>query len=81
MDTASYGYARRVLSEGRLPEPSTVRPEEFVNSFPQDYERPRGNGFTVTVDGARTGDADWSLVRVGLATRAAPAEGERPPAR
>ncbi|MEW2470999.1 von Willebrand factor type A domain-containing protein [Streptomyces sp. NPDC046994] len=80
VDTASYGYARRVLSEGRLPEPSAVRPEEFVNSFPQDYERPRGNGFTVTVDGARTGDADWSLVRVGLATRAAPAEGERPPA-
>ncbi|MFC5855704.1 von Willebrand factor type A domain-containing protein [Streptomyces chlorus] len=54
VDTASYGYARRTLSEGRLPDPSTVRPEEFVNSFRQDYERPDGNGFTVTVDGART---------------------------
>ncbi|GAA2272621.1 VWA domain-containing protein [Streptomyces atrovirens] len=80
VDTASYGYARRTLAEGRLPDPSTVRPEEFVNSFRQDYERPDGDGFTVTVDGARTEEEDWSLVRVGLATRAADPDGERPPA-
>ncbi|GAB2743236.1 vWA domain-containing protein [Streptomyces bullii] len=80
VDTASYGYARRALAEGRLPEPSTVRPEEFVNSFRQDYVRPDGDGFTVTVDGARTDDEDWSLVRVGLATRPAGDSGERPPA-
>ncbi|WP_121747070.1 VWA domain-containing protein [Streptomyces sp. E2N166] len=80
VDTASYGYARRTLSEGRLPDPSTVRPEEFVNSFRQDYDRPDGDGFTVTVDGARTDEEDWSLVRVGLATRGAEQEGERPPA-
>lgn len=80
MDTASYGYARRSLAEGRLPDPSTVRPEEFVNSFRQDYERPDGDGFTVSVDGARTGEEDWSLVRVGLATRTAVERGERPPA-
>ncbi|KUM69494.1 vWA domain-containing protein [Streptomyces curacoi] len=80
VDTASYGYARRTLDEGRLPDPSTVRPEEFVNSFRQDYDRPDGNGFTVTVDGARTDREDWSLVRVGLATRPAPDAGERPPA-
>jgi Ca-activated chloride channel family protein len=80
VDTASYGYARRTLDEDRLPEPSTIRPEEFVNSFRQDYDRPDGNGFTVTVDGARTDDEDWSLVRVGLATGAAGQEGERPPA-
>ncbi|MFJ5263767.1 von Willebrand factor type A domain-containing protein [Streptomyces sp. NPDC088387] len=80
VDTASYGYARRSLADGRLPDPATVRPEEFVNSFRQDYERPDGDGFTVTVDGARTRAADWSLVRVGLATRPAEDEGERPPA-
>ncbi|MFJ9146774.1 von Willebrand factor type A domain-containing protein [Streptomyces sp. NPDC102270] len=72
VDTASYGYARRTLAEGRRPAPSTIRPEEFVNSFRQDYKRPDGNGFTVTVDGARTDRDDWSLVRVGLATRSAP---------
>lgn len=80
VDTASYDYARRALADGRLPDPSTVRPEEFVNSFRQDYERPDGDGFSVTVDGARTDDEDWSLVRVGLATRTSERGGERPPA-
>ncbi len=80
VDTASYGYARRTLADGNRPDPSTIRPEEFVNSFRQDYRRPDGNGFSVTVDGARTGDGDWSLVRVGLATRTAERDGERPPA-
>ncbi|MFI0541776.1 von Willebrand factor type A domain-containing protein [Streptomyces sp. WSLK1-3] len=81
VDTASYGYARRTLAEGRRPDPATIRPEEFVNSFRQDYDRPDGNGFTVTVDGARTGQDGWSLVRVGLATRnAADDPDERPPA-
>ncbi|MGW4082563.1 YfbK domain-containing protein [Streptomyces sp. NPDC004822] len=80
VDTASYGYARRTLAEGRLPDPTTVRPEEFVNSFRQDYDRPDGNGFTVTVDGARTAREDWSLIRVGLATRPAEDASRRPPA-
>ncbi|MFJ4537626.1 von Willebrand factor type A domain-containing protein [Streptomyces tibetensis] len=80
VDTASYDYARRALTDGRLPDPSTVRPEEFVNSFRQDYDRPDGDGFSVTVDGARTDDEDWSLVRVGLATRTTERTGERPPA-
>ncbi|MFD4544617.1 von Willebrand factor type A domain-containing protein [Streptomyces sp. NPDC058466] len=80
VDTASYGYARRTLANGRIPDPSTIRPEEFVNSFRQDYARPDGNGFSVSVDGARTDDDRWSLVRVGLATRAAESDRERPPA-
>ncbi|MFJ6440115.1 von Willebrand factor type A domain-containing protein [Streptomyces sp. NPDC091649] len=90
VDTASYGYARRTLGDGRLPAPEEVRPEEFVNSFRQGYERPKGNGFSVNVDGARigagkgggsgTGASDWSLLRVGLATEAAPSTAERPPA-
>ncbi|MFD7612833.1 von Willebrand factor type A domain-containing protein [Streptomyces sp. NPDC059828] len=89
VDTASYGYARRALGEGRLPDPAAVRPEEFVNSFRQDYPRPKGDGFTVTVDGARMentaekgadGNGDWSLVRVGLATRTSSRTAARPPA-
>jgi Ca-activated chloride channel homolog len=60
VDTASYGYARRSLEDGRRPDPSTIRPEEFINSFRQNYERPDGNGFTVTVDGARTATPDGS---------------------
>ncbi|MFJ2261996.1 VWA domain-containing protein [Streptomyces sp. NPDC087844] len=89
VDTASYGYARRTLREGRRPDPSTVRPEEFINSFRQNYERPDGNGFTVTMDGARTAapedgfgeeNRDWRLLRVGLATRPAEDSRERRPA-
>ncbi|RII19571.1 von Willebrand factor [Streptomyces sp. YIM 130001] len=81
VDTASYGYARRTLENGRMPQPSTVRPEEFVNSFRQDYERPDGNGFSVSVDGARApAGEDWSLMRVGLATEAPEPSSERPPA-
>ncbi|KQX52854.1 MULTISPECIES: von Willebrand factor type A domain-containing protein [unclassified Streptomyces] len=80
VDTASYGYARRALAEGRLPAPGSVRPEEFVNSFRPDYPRPEDNGFSVTLDGARTGRDGWSLVRVGLATRGSDRGAERPPA-
>ncbi len=40
VDTASYGYARRTLADGGRPDPSTIRPEEFVNSFRQDYRTP-----------------------------------------
>ncbi|MCM2392102.1 von Willebrand factor type A domain-containing protein [Streptomyces sp. CWNU-1] len=96
VDTASYGYARRTLKNGGRPQPANVRPEEFINSFRQDYPQPRGDGFSVTVDGARPGASegeirgevggqeasadDWSLVRVGLATRASDRKAERPPA-
>ncbi|MGH4028377.1 YfbK domain-containing protein [Actinomycetota bacterium Odt1-20B] len=87
VDTASYGYARRTLADGRLPDPATVRPEEFVNSFRQDYPRPDGDGFSVTVDGARAGTGtdsredggDWSLLRVGLATGPDTSDADRPP--
>ncbi len=74
IDTASYTYARRQILDGRRPDPSTVRPEEFVNAFSQDYRQPDGPGFTVTVDGARLpathgASGDTRLMRVGLQTR------------
>ncbi|MFF0725870.1 von Willebrand factor type A domain-containing protein [Streptomyces sp. NPDC004134] len=69
VDTASYGYARRTIDTGALPQPDTVRHEEFINSFRQDYPAPEDDGFSVTTDGARAADDGWSLMRVGLATR------------
>ncbi|WP_277438776.1 von Willebrand factor type A domain-containing protein [Streptomyces sp. SPB162] len=94
VDTASYGYARRTLTGGALPAPDTVRPEEFVNSFRQDYPQPEGDGFSVTTDGARIdgagtestdgggpdGGGGWALLRVGLATRSAQSAGRAPAA-
>src|SRR5262245_38795077 len=75
IDTASYGFARRQIMDGHMPDPSTVRPEEFVNAFRQDYPQPAGDGFTVSLDGARLPrtqeDAtNTRLLRIGLQTRA-----------
>lgn len=57
-----------------------MRPEEFINSFRQDYPRPEGDGFSVTADGARAGEEGWSFLRIGLATGPAAPASERPPA-
>ena len=77
VDTASYDHARSLIEQGQRPEPDGVRPEEFVNAFRQDYPQPPGDGFTVTLDGARVPEAqrttppgDVRLLRVGLQTRA-----------
>lgn len=80
VDTASYDFARRTIADGQLPDPGTVRPEEFTNAFRQDYPMPDDDGFTVTADGTRL--PDWytmnpsnsateqlRLLRVGLQTR------------
>jgi Ca-activated chloride channel family protein len=79
IDTASYTYSRRQILNGQLPSPSTVRPEEFVNAFDQDYAEPTGDGFAVHSDGARLPEGhaaggDTRLLRVGLQTRSEPDE-------
>lgn len=78
VDTASYSYARRTLREGRRPEPGQIRPEEFVNSFRQDYAEPPGNGFTVHTDGARLPGRGRAVLRVGLQTRGSTTQARRP---
>ena len=40
VDTASYAYVRRLLKEGVLPQPDTVRVEEMVNYFPYAWKGP-----------------------------------------
>ena len=40
VDTGSYTIARRKINEGRLPDKSAVRVEEFVNYFRYDYPNP-----------------------------------------
>ncbi|NUT37977.1 MAG: DUF3520 domain-containing protein [Hamadaea sp.] len=76
VDTASYTYAVRQLRDGRWPQPSTLRAEEFVNALDMDYAQPKGDGFAMHVDGAAmpgTHHADdggrLRLLRIGLQTR------------
>lgn len=52
VDTASYTEFRRYLQSGQLPPADTVRVEEFVNYFRQDYASPEGTAFALFADAA-----------------------------
>ena len=68
VDTASYTVARRFVQDGHLPDPDSVRVEEFVNFFDQGYEPPAEDAFAVHIEGSPSpfgGDNHW-LMRVGL---------------
>jgi Ca-activated chloride channel family protein len=71
VDTASYTVARRFISDGNLPDPASVRVEEFVNFFDQDYEPPEEGAFAIHVDGGPSPFLadDEVLLRVGLKAR------------
>lgn len=52
VDTASYAFVRRLLTEGRVPPAAAVRVEEMVNYFPYKYAAPRNRAqpFAVTTE-------------------------------
>jgi Ca-activated chloride channel family protein len=70
VDTASYTVMRRYVGDGFLPPDESVRVEEYVNFFEQDYEPPAwGEGaFAIHLEGAPSlyGSERHYLVRVGL---------------
>ena len=72
VDTASYTVARRYIDDGNLPDPASVRVEEFVNFFDQGYARARGRHLR---DPRRRRPepvprpATRSLLRIGLKAR------------
>lgn len=73
VDTAAYTVARRYVTDGLLPPPDSVRVEEFVNYFDQNYEAPQEEAFAVMADGAPSPfltDTDNKLLRIGLQSRA-----------
>ena len=51
VDTAAYSIARRYVGDGNLPDPASVRVEEFVNAFDQDYAVPEEGVFAISADG------------------------------
>ena len=79
MDTASYTVARRFVQDGNLPDPDSVRVEEFVNYFKQGYEPPSEGAFAIHGEGLPSpfgGDNHW-LMRVGLQGKTITAEGRK----
>ncbi|MCY4582408.1 MAG: von Willebrand factor type A domain-containing protein [Chloroflexi bacterium] len=71
VDTASYTVARRYVRDGNMPDPASVRVEEFVNYFDYDYAPPTRDPFAIHVEGSPSpfgGENHW-LMRVGLQAR------------
>ena len=68
VDTASYTVARRFIQDGNLPDPDSVRVEEFVNFFDHGYPRPNERSFAVHLEGSpsRFGGENHWLMRVGI---------------
>ena len=85
VDTASYTVARSYIQSGSLPDPASVRVEEWVNFFDQAYAPPEEGVFAIHADGAPapflTGSqADGEAVlRVGVQARSV-SRHERPDA-
>ena len=70
VDTGSYTVARRYLSDGFMPDKDSVRVEEFVNYFDQDYPVPSmEEGLSLSIDGGATPfvqNPRNQVVRVGV---------------
>lgn len=81
VDTASLSVGRTFLDEGYLPEPDSVRTEEWINAFDYGYPEPdTADELAVLVDGAPSPfEDDTHLVRVGAQAGNVPPE-ERPDA-
>lgn len=70
VDTAAYSIARRSLQSNRMPTPTLVRVEEFINFFRYDYDPPSREAFSIQLDGARSPvDASKHFIRVGLQSK------------
>jgi Ca-activated chloride channel family protein len=79
VDTASYTIARSYLNDGNLPPADSIRVEEFVNYFEQDYHNPDGAAFAIFADGAPSPfQPDTYLLRFGIQGYEVP-EWERKP--
>ena len=69
VDAASYAIARRDLNSARLPNPASVRVEEFVNAFDYGYEGPGDTDtpFAVHLEAAPSEFGEGlQLLRVGI---------------
>jgi len=76
VDTASYDIFRRDIEAGSLPQPDSVRLEEYVNSFEYAYDAPAHGAavpFAISLGGAPTlTSTRTSIVRIGIQAASPP---------
>ena len=79
VDTASYTLARRSIQGGNLPDPNSVRVEEFVNFFDHGYPKPNERAFAIHLEGAPSqfGDDNLWLMRVGIQGKSVPSHNRK----
>ena len=68
-DSASFAVMRRFLQDDNLPEPESVRVEEFINAFDYKYTPPTEEAFAVHIEGAPSKFGNGKrlqLVRIGI---------------
>ena len=68
-DTGSYNIAGQYMKDGNVPDPDSVRVEEWINAFPQGYTA-QGAGLSLHLDGGPSpfGEPGYKLLRVGVST-------------
>jgi len=86
-DTASYHYAKARVAAGQPVDPSTIKPEHFINAMPMDYPAAQGpEAFSLFAEAApspfaRAGTA-WgartALVSIGAVAKPAAADERKP---
>ncbi len=68
-DSASFAVMRRFLRDGNLPQPESVRVEEFINAFDYNYTPPKEGAFAVHIEGAPSKFGNGKrlqLIRIGI---------------
>ncbi|RPH55777.1 VWA domain-containing protein, partial [bacterium] len=81
VDTGSYTVARRYLADGNLPDPRSVRVEEYVNFFDYGDAPPRQGDFALRAEGAPspfTEGGNHRLLRFNIRGREVTAANRRP---
>jgi Ca-activated chloride channel family protein len=83
VDTASYSVMRRYVTDGHLPDPDSVRVEEYLNSFNYRYPQPeQGSTFAIYTEAAPSpfGGKNYDVVQIGIQGRAIAEEDRAPTA-
>ena len=82
VDTASYDIFRQYVNAGMLPEPDSVRLEEYVNSFTYEYVAPEQGAehpFSISLAAAPSlFEWDTTILRVGIQGITPPPEDKKP---